>query len=82
MSVSCFAFDRRVTTAVALAVVVEAVGVVFWAGAAAQRIEQLEASVVEMRPLDARLTRIEAQLSAARGQLDRIQARLERQSSD
>ncbi len=72
-----FRLDRRVSVAVVLAVVLETTGALLWAGAAAERIDQLEVGAAQAVPVSERLARLEAQTAAMRAQLDRIEARLD-----
>lgn len=70
-------FQGKVTLAICLAGLLHAAGVMFWAGAAAERISALEAAAATSRPVAERLARLEAEVAAARTQLDRIERRLE-----
>jgi Tfp pilus assembly protein PilO len=70
----------KVTIALVLAVALQAAGVMFWAGAAAERISALEASAATARPVAERLARLEAEVAAVRAQLDRMEARMEAQN--
>lgn len=70
-------FERKMTWGVVLALLVQAGGALVWAGAAAERIETLEQAVDARRPVAERLARVETELIAMRGQLDRIERRLE-----
>lgn len=67
----------KVTIALVLAVLVQAGGAAFWAGAAAERISALEAAAATSRPVAERLARLEAEVSAMRAQLDRMERRME-----
>ncbi|MFN3313099.1 MAG: hypothetical protein ACK46Q_06505 [Hyphomonas sp.] len=69
--------DSRVTLAMLAALLLQAAGAIFWAGAAAERITSLEASVANARPVAERLARLEAEVAAMRVQLDRIERKLE-----
>jgi hypothetical protein len=69
--------DRRLSLALIFAVVVEGAGALMWAGAAAERIDQLEGRAVDTRAVYERLARLEEQVAQARGQLDRIEARID-----
>ena len=69
--------ERKVTLGVAFAVIVQLAGTLLWAGAAAERLDALERSAVEARPLGERLVRVEAELEAVRAQLNRIETKLE-----
>lgn len=70
--------ERKVTAAFVLALAIQSGGALIWAGAAAQRIEVLEAHAEEARPVYERLARVEAELEAVRAQLDRIEDKVER----
>ncbi|MEM9938113.1 MAG: hypothetical protein AAF768_04645 [Pseudomonadota bacterium] len=70
--------ERKVTAAFVLALAIQSGGALIWAGAAAQRIEVLEAQAEEARPVYERLARVEAELEAVRAQLDRIEDKVER----
>ena len=70
--------ERKVTAAFVLALAIQTGGALIWAGAAAQRIEVLEAQAEEARPVYERLARVEAELEAVRAQLDRIENKVER----
>jgi hypothetical protein len=72
-----FRLDRRVSLAVVLAIVIETAGALIWAGAAAERIDQLEVESAQSGMANERLARLEAQAVAMRAQLDRIEARLD-----
>lgn len=67
----------KVTVALILAVLAQGAGVMFWAGAAAERISALEQTAVTSRPVAERLARLEAEVSAMRAQLDRMERRME-----
>ncbi|KCZ95748.1 hypothetical protein HHI_03217 [Hyphomonas hirschiana VP5] len=68
----------KVPIALVLAVLLQAAGVMFWVGAAAERISALEASAAMARPVAERLARLEGEMVAVRAQLDRIEGRMER----
>ena len=67
----------KVTLALMLAVLLQGAGVTFWAGAAAERISALEQAAATSRPVAERLARLEAEVSAMRAQLDRMERRME-----
>ena len=69
--------ERKVTLGLVFAVVVQLAGMLVWAGAAAERLEVLEQTAVETRPIGERLVRVEAELEAVRAQLTRIETKLE-----
>ena len=68
---------RRVPTALLIALTVQTVGGLVWAGGAAARIATLEQRVGEQRLVAERLARLEAQGEAVRATVDRIERRLE-----
>lgn len=72
-------FERKITLAVVLALMMQTGGALIWAGAAAQRIEVLEERVAMARPVAERLARVETELEVMRAQLDRIEDKVERQ---
>ena len=69
--------ERKLTAGVLLALAVQTGGALVWAGAAAQRIEILEARVERARPVGERLARVEVELEAVRAQLDRIEKKVD-----
>ena len=69
--------ERKVTLGLVFAVAVQLAGMLVWAGAAAERLEVLEQTAVETRPIGERLVRVEAELEAVRAQLTRIETKLE-----
>lgn len=68
---------RRVPTALLIAVAVQTIGGLVWAGGAAARIGTLEQRVGEQRLVAERLARLEAQGEATRAAVERIERRLE-----
>ena len=70
--------EKKVTLGLIFAIAVQTGGALVWAGAAAQRISALEHRAELSRPVAERLARVETELGAMRGQLDRIEDRLER----
>ena len=70
--------ERKVTLGLVFAVAVQLAGTLVWAGAAAERLEVLERTAVETRPIGERLVRVEAELEAVRAQLTRIESKLEK----
>lgn len=69
--------DRRISIAVVLALTLQAAGALTWAGAANERIDQLERHSVGAAVVSERLARLEAEVSAMRAQLNRIESRLD-----
>lgn len=68
---------RRVPTALLIAVVMQTVGGLVWAGGAAARIATLEQRVGEQRLVAERLARLEVQGEATAAAVERIERRLE-----
>lgn len=70
--------EKKVTAGLLFAISVQTGGALVWAGAAAERISALEHRAELNRPIGERLARVEAELTAVKDQLDRIEMRLER----
>lgn len=70
-------FDDRVTYAVLLALAIETVGGLLWAGGAAARLTAAEAHITAQSDVAERLARLEASLADARASLTRIEERLD-----
>lgn len=68
---------RRVPVALIVALVVQTIGGLVWAGGAAARIATLEDRVGEQRLVAERLARLEEQGLATRTAVERIERRLE-----
>lgn len=68
---------RKIPVAVIVALVVQTVGGLVWAGGAAARIATLEEQVGEQRLVAERLARLEEQSRATRAAVERIEERLE-----
>ena len=68
---------RRIPTALLVAVVVQTIGGLVWAGGAAARIAALEDRVGEQRLVAERLARLEEQSLATRAAVERVEVRLE-----
>ena len=68
---------RRVPTALLIALAVQAIAGLIWAGGAAARIGTLETRVDEQRLVAERLARLEEQGAATRRAVERIEHRLE-----
>lgn len=68
---------KRVPVALIVALAVQTVGGLVWAGGAAARIGALEERVDEQRLVAERLARLEEQGAATRQALERIERRLE-----
>ncbi len=73
---------RRVETHISLAliltVVLQSAAALLWAGAAAERINQLEQRTGKLSAISERLARMEEQMAQARIALERIEKRLDR----
>ncbi|MFC7290896.1 hypothetical protein [Hirschia litorea] len=69
-------FDRKLTLGVVFAIGMQLVAALVWTGAAAERLKSVEGQLVAQRPIGERLARLEAEMSAARRQLDRIEAKV------
>lgn len=67
---------RRVPGALMVALAVQAIGGLLWAGGAAARITTLEERVAEQRLVAERLARLEEQSLATRAAVERIDRRL------
>ena len=68
---------RRIPVAVIVALAVQTVGGLIWAGGAAARIATLEERVGEQRLVAERLARLEEQSLATRAAVERVEMRLE-----
>jgi len=68
---------RRIPIALAVALVIQAIGGLVWAGGAAARIATLETRVSEQKQVAERLARLEEQGIATRAAVERIERRLE-----
>ena len=68
---------RKIPLALIVALVVQTIGGLVWAGGAAARISTLEDRVGEQRLVSERLARLEEQGVATRAAVDRIERRLE-----
>jgi hypothetical protein len=70
-------FDARMTLALLVTICLEAIAGLLWVGAAAQRLNVLEASMTAQQPITERMARIEAQMVGVRATLDRIENRID-----
>ena len=68
---------RKAPVALVVALLVQTIGGLVWAGGAAARIATLEQRVGEQRLVAERLARLEAQGEAVRISVERIERRLE-----
>jgi hypothetical protein len=71
--------EKKLTLAVVLAAVVESAGVLIWAGAASERLKEVEVRVAAQAAMAERLARVEVHLELAAAQLNRIEKKLEEQ---
>ncbi len=69
--------ERKLTLAVVVAVTVESAGVLIWAGAASERLKEVEVRVAAQAEMAERLARVEVHLELAAAQLDRIEGKVE-----
>lgn len=70
--------DLRITSAILVTVVLEAIAGLLWIGAAAQRLDALEAQLQASSPIAERMARLETEMVAMRSSLTRIENRLDR----
>ncbi|MBG52594.1 MAG: hypothetical protein CML99_09275 [Rhodobiaceae bacterium] len=70
--------DKRVQIALILALVMQTAGALTWAGAASERISQLERRTSESSEIGERTARVEEQVRYMRTILDRIEQKLDR----
>ena len=68
---------KRIPVALIVALTVQTIGGLVWAGGAAARIATLEDRVTEQRLVAERLARLKEQSLATRSAVDRIERRLE-----
>lgn len=71
----------RLTLAILITLVLQAVAALLWVGAAAQRLDNLEAEVKLQQPIVERMARIEAQVAAVRSSLDRIENHIDQEAN-
>jgi hypothetical protein len=69
--------EKSVSLAGIVAVVVESAGVLVWAGAASERVKELEVRVAAQAAMAERLARVEVRLEDAGAQLARIEKKLD-----
>ncbi len=74
--------EVRITIAVGAALVVQTALALLWAGAAAERLSQLERRADYSTEIVERTARLEEQTAAMRATLARIEAKLDRQNKD
>ncbi|MEZ5937555.1 MAG: hypothetical protein R3C52_04975 [Hyphomonadaceae bacterium] len=68
--------EKKLTLAVVLAVVMESAGVLIWAGAASERLKEVEVRLASQAQMAERLARVEVHLQLQSQQLDRIEEAL------
>lgn len=68
---------KKMATALAVALAIQTIGGLVWAGGAAARIATLEARVGEQRLVAERLARLEEQGVATRAAVERVERKLE-----
>jgi hypothetical protein len=68
---------KKMATALGVALAIQTIGGLVWAGGAAARITTLEARVGEQRLVAERLARLEEQGVATRAAVERIERKLE-----
>lgn len=71
--------DLRLTLAILLTLVLQAIAALLWVGAAAQRLDNLEPEIKLQQPILERMARIEAQVAAIRSSLDRIENHIDQE---
>lgn len=71
--------DFRLTLAILLTLVLQAIAALLWVGAAAQRLDNLESEIKLQQPILERMARIEAQVAAVRSSLDRIENHIDQE---
>lgn len=74
--------DKRVPIALIFAIALQTGAGLIWAGAAGERINQLEHQTTMTTDLSERLVRVEEQIGFARSSLDRIERKLDRLDSE
>ncbi|MCE2890346.1 MAG: hypothetical protein ACK5XZ_05580 [Hyphomonadaceae bacterium] len=72
--------DFRLTLAILLTLVLQAIAALLWVGAAAQRLDNLESEIKLQKPILERMARIEAQVAAVRSSLDRIENHIDQEA--
>jgi hypothetical protein len=69
----------RLTLAILVTLILEAIAGLLWVGAAAQRLDDLEMESKRQQPILERIARMEAELSAVRASLVRIENHMDRE---
>ena len=68
--------ESKMTLGLIFAMATQAIAALVWAGGAAERLDSVEEQLRDQRLVAERLARVEADVSAARRQLDRIEGKL------
>ena len=66
--------DRRVPVALIVTIIMQTIGIVWWAASISARVDVLERRLEETRTNQSRIVRLEANQSAVYQRLDRIEA--------
>ncbi len=66
--------DRRVPVALIMTLIVQTIGVVWWAATISARVDAIERRLFEMQGFSARLARLEERQLAVSDRLERIEA--------
>lgn len=74
--------EIKVTLAVGAAIALQSAAGLIWAGAAGERLAQLERRADETRVIVERTARLEEQARSIRASVERIEARLERDAME
>jgi hypothetical protein len=69
----------RLTLAILVTLILEAIAGLLWVGAAAQRLDELELESKRQQPILERIARIEAELGGVRASLVRIENNMDRE---
>jgi hypothetical protein len=69
----------KLTLAILVTLVLQAIAGLLWVGAAAQRLDDLELEGKRQQPIVERIARIEAELGAVRASLVRIENHMDRE---
>ena len=73
-----FRFDRRISMALVMLVLVQTFSALIWAGAAGERIAHAEEEAGRVQELSERAARLEVQAGAMRESLARIETKVDR----
>ena len=68
--------ESKMTLGLIFAMATQAIAALVWAGGAAERLDSVAQQLRDQRLVAERLARVEADVSAARRQLDRIEGKL------